>query len=63
MAAELVADAQGSERMSIKILYRWSKHGLRGVVLETVQAGGKKVRHSKHWTSFSSADARVAGPG
>jgi len=42
-AAERVAEAQGRERMSTKTLYRWSRQGLRGVVLETVQAGGKKA--------------------
>jgi hypothetical protein len=42
-AAELIAEAKGRKRMSVSTLYCWAKRGLRGVVLETVQVGGKKA--------------------
>ena len=39
-AARLLPRRRGDRRPHIATLYRWAKHGLRGVVLETLQVGG-----------------------
>ena len=41
-AARLLPRNPAGRRVHTSTIYRWSKHGLRGVVLETVQAGGRR---------------------
>lgn len=63
-AAELLPARRSGKRPHVSTLYRWTLKGCRGVVLESLQAGGTRVTSREALARFCQrlTDARVPSP-
>ena len=68
-AGRILPRRRGGRRVHVATLYRWAKHGLRGVVLQTLQVGGTRCtsrealqRFFEELTFGPASDAHVEEP-
>jgi hypothetical protein len=60
-AAKQLPARRGGKRPHVSTLYRWSKDGHRGVILETLQCGGTRCTSAEGLARFFTALSQAAG--
>jgi hypothetical protein len=61
-ATKLLPSRRGDRRTHVSCLFRWAKHGLRGVRLETIRVGGTLCTSREALERFFASLAALDGP-
>lgn len=62
-AAKLLPRRRGGKKPHVSCLYRWTAHGCRGVVLESIQVGGTRCTSKEALDRFFEALTFGDSPG